>query len=79
MGAHMEWQTLDNFDICEVVEKVENEFEIKIPESDWQKIETVGDLFRCLRHRERQLVEVGHRCHGRTLPQLAQVDGTDGR
>jgi acyl carrier protein len=48
LGFLLDWQELDLIDITWVVKAVEKEFGIKIPEQDWQAIETVGDLQACV-------------------------------
>jgi hypothetical protein len=48
IGALIEWQVFDELDILDIVAEIEAEFRIKIPESEWQRFETVDDLFRCV-------------------------------
>lgn len=48
LGALMEWQLDDSLDINLVADEVEDEFGIKIPVSDREKIQTPGDLLQCV-------------------------------
>jgi hypothetical protein len=48
LGALVEWQNPDLIDIGDIVRAVEKEFGIKIPEQEWQAIETVDDRQACV-------------------------------
>lgn len=54
LGALMEWQLNDGLEFMFVIEEVEDEFKIEIPQADWAEIVTIGDLLNsCVPSRQR--------------------------
>ena len=76
IGALMEWQLDDGVEIYYVVQEVEDEFEVKIPQ--WETIDTVDDLYcaTLVSLREKNAIDVNdediwRRLKGLLVKQLA--------